>query len=658
MDDVVRNGFRPRAESERGVSRGDAPTPGAPGRLLDTVSAPADLKALSVQELETLCTEVREYIVDVVSQIGGHLGASLGVVELTVALHRVLDLPHDRIVWDTGHQAYVHKVLTGRKAALRGIRQYGGISGFLKRDESPFDTFGAGHASTAISAALGMAAARDLAGVKRKVVAVMGDGAMTGGLAYEALNNAGHSGRDLLVVLNDNGMSISPNVGALSHYLTNIQTNPRLIRWREGGLDAVERLPRVGGQARKLARRLESAIKNALVPGGLFEALGFNYIGPVDGHDLPLLLELLPKVLDRPGPVLLHVLTRKGKGLAAAEADDEGMHGVTPFDKLTGKKIAGGAAVARPGYTAVFGRAMIEAAQEFPKMVAITAAMPSGTGLAQFARELPGRFYDVGIAEAHAVCFAAGLACEGARPVATIYSTFLQRAFDQIVHDVALQHLPVVFAIDRAGLVGADGPTHHGVLDLTYLRCVPGLVLAAPKDGNELRDLLWTALSQTEAPFAIRYPRETVPDGYDPERKPQVLPIGSWEVLEGGADVALLAVGTMVEIARAARGLLAAQGIAATLVNARFVKPLDFELLKRLRHSFAALVTLEENNLPGGFGDAVLEALAASGASREGVSALGLPDGFVTHGGRADLLAQLRLDARGVAERVRTALGR
>ncbi len=420
------------------------------GAILDRVTGPADLKGLTPTELATLCAEIREYIVDVVSQKGGHLGASLGVVELTVALTRVLDLPDDRVVWDTGHQAYVHKVLTGRKTALWGIRQYGGISGFLKRAESPYDTFGAGHASTAISAALGLAAARDLVGAKRKVVAIMGDGAMTGGLAYEALNNAGHSARDLLVILNDNGMSISPNVGALAHYLTNIQTNPSLRRLRKGGLDAVGRLPRVGGTARTLATRLESAIKTALVPGGLFEALGFNYIGPVDGHDLPMLLDLLPKVLDRRGPVLLHVMTLKGKGLPAAEADHEGFHGVAPFDKITGKAIPSDSP-GRPGYTAVFGQAMLEAAAVFPKMVAITAAMPSGTGLNGFKEAFPARFHDVGIAEAHGVCFAAGMACEGARPVATIYSTFLQRAFDQVVHDVALQQVPVVFAIDRAG---------------------------------------------------------------------------------------------------------------------------------------------------------------------------------------------------------------
>ena len=636
MDDVVRD----RSEA---------------GAILDRVSGPADLKRLTPTELTTLCAEIREYIVDVVSQKGGHLGASLGVVELTVALVRILDLPEDRVVWDTGHQAYVHKVLTGRKDALWGIRQYGGISGFLKRAESPYDTFGAGHASTAISAALGLAAARDLVGARRKVVAIMGDGAMTGGLAYEALNNAGHSARDLLVILNDNGMSISPNVGALAHYLTNIQTNPHLRRLRKEGLDAVGRLPRVGGTARSLATRLESAIKTALVPGGLFEALGFNYIGPVDGHDLPMLLDLLPKVLDRRGPVLLHVMTRKGKGLPAAEADHEGFHGVAPFDKVTGKAIAV-ASPGRPGYTTVFGQAMLEAAAAFPKMVAITAAMPSGTGLNAFKQAFPSRFYDVGIAEAHGVCFAAGMACEGARPVAAIYSTFLQRAFDQVVHDVALQQVPVIFAIDRAGVVGADGPTHHGVLDLSYMRCVPGMVVSAPRDGNELRDLLWTALSQDTAPFSIRYPRDTVPEGFDPLRPPKVLPVGSWEVIEEGSDVMFLAVGAMVETATTVGRELLAKGVSAGVVNCRFVKPLDLPTLRHLRKTAKLLVTIEENNLPGGFGEGVLDALSEDGLACAPMLRLGLGDEFVTHGSRAELLAEIGLDAPGILRRVTAAL--
>jgi 1-deoxy-D-xylulose-5-phosphate synthase len=624
--------------------------------ILDRVRSPADLEALTPDELRRLCREIREFIIDVVSQKGGHLGASLGVVELTVALHRVLDLPRDRLVWDTGHQAYVHKVLTGRKDALWGIRQSRGISGFLKRDESEFDSFGAGHASTAISAALGLATARDLHGEDYRVVAIIGDGAMTGGLAYEALNNAGQARSRLLVVLNDNGMSIAPNVGALAHYLTSVTSNPRLKKLRDDMLGLMEKLPALGESARDIAKRLESGLKNVLVPGGLFEALGFNYFGPVDGHDLDNLVDLLPKLLSRKGPVLLHVMTKKGKGLPPAEKDGEGMHGVSPFDKATGKAIAAGAP-SPPSYTKVFGDAMVEAAERFPNLVAITAAMPTGTGLNPFKAKYPERFYDVGIAEAHAVCFAAGLACDGVRPVAAIYSTFLQRAFDQIVHDVALQKLPVVFGLDRAGLVGADGPTHHGVLDLSYLRCVPNLVVAAPKDGNELRDMLWTAMAHDSGPFAFRYPRGSVPKGFDPDREPRTLPLGSWEVLAEGTDVALLAVGTMVGPALQAREILAADGVSAAVVNCRFVKPLDLEVLGRMRRTCRLLLTLEENNLPGGFGAGVLDALDAESLSTDRVIRFGLPDAFVSHGGRDALLQQVGLTAEAMAQVVLNASG-
>lgn len=655
MEEVLRGKSGP-IDKEGADARSDAPPPPAPP-VLPRIDSPADLRPLGRDDLHRLCAEIREYIVDVVSEKGGHLGASLGVVELTVALFRSLDLPNDRVVWDTGHQAYVHKVLTGRREALWSIRQHGGISGFLKREESPYDAFGAGHASTAISAALGMAAARDLKGERRRVVAILGDGALTGGLAYEALNNAGHSGRDILVILNDNGMSIARNVGAVSHYLTGIQTSPRFRRLRDESLEILSRLPAVGEQMREIAHRLETAVKTALVPSGLFESLGFNYIGPVDGHDLDALVDLLPKVLAKTGPVLLHVMTRKGKGLAAAEADDEGFHGVAPFDKVTGKARAAQKSP-RPGYTAVFGRAMLDAAEAFPAMVAITAAMPTGTGLNEFKEKYPERFHDVGIAEAHGVCFAAGLACEGAKPVAAIYSTFLQRAFDQMIHDVSLQHLPVVFAIDRGGLVGADGPTHHGVLDLSYLRCVPGMVVSAPKDGNELRDLLWTALSWNEGPFALRYPRDTVPEGYDPSRPPTVLPVGSWEEIADGEHAAILAVGPMTASARSARRILEESGVRATVINCRFVKPMDVAMLERLRARFPVLVTLEENSLVGGFGSAVMEELDARSLSRDGVVRIGLPDGYVSHGTREELLAEVGLDGASVARAVLAALGR
>ncbi len=655
MEDAIRGDLPsiPAAGADGAASRVE-PAADTGAAVLERIDSPADLKALDTAELVRLCDEIRAFIVDVVSQKGGHLGASLGLVETTVALHRVLDLPEDRVVWDTGHQAYVHKVLTGRRDALWSIRQYGGISGFLKREESPYDAFGAGHASTAISAALGMATARDLSGGRRKVVAVLGDGAMTGGLAYEAMNNAGQSGRDLLVVLNDNGMSIAPNVGALASYLTNVVTNPRLKRLRDEMLHLVRRLPKMGEQVGDIAERLESGLRNAIVPGGLFDALGFKYVGPVDGHDLPHLLDLLPRVLAWKGPVLLHVLTKKGKGLPPAEADDESFHGVAPFDKVTGLALPS-APAATPAYTKVFGQAMLEAAERFPDMVAITAAMPTGTGLNPFKAAHPDRFFDVGIAEAHAVCFAAGLACDGVRPVVAVYSTFLQRAFDQIVHDVSLQKLPVVFALDRGGLVGADGPTHHGVLDLAYLRCVPGLVVAAPKDGNELRDLLWTALEHRDGPFAFRFPRDNAPAGFDPARAPRVLPIGSWERVEPGDGAAILAVGTMVETARAARAAMASDGPAPAVVNCRFVKPLDRDLLRRLRAEFRTLVTVEEGNLPGGFGDGVAAALEQDGLTREGLVRLGLPDGYVTHGGRERLLEDVGLTPAGIAAAIRRA---
>jgi 1-deoxy-D-xylulose-5-phosphate synthase len=627
------------------------PQPEVMERVLPRVETPDDLKPLTREQLHKLCNEIRAHIIDVVSHKGGHLGSSLGVVELTVALHAILDMPRDRLVWDVGHQAYVHKVLTGRRDSLWSIRQHQGISGFLKRSESPYDSFGAGHASTAISGALGLAAARDLAGGNYNVAAVIGDGAMTGGLAYEALNNAGQSRRKLLVVLNDNGMSIAPNVGAIANYLADVTSNPRIRKLRDESLNILEKLPALGEQVGEMAKRLEKAVKAFLLPGELFEALGFSYVGPIDGHDLDHMLDLLPKLLGRERPVLLHVVTKKGKGLAPAEADTESFHGVTPFNKVTGKALAAaGEESAPPAYTKVFGRSMIEAAETFPQMVAITAAMTTGTGLQEFKEKYPTRFFDVGIAEAHAVCFAAGLACDGARPVVAIYSTFLQRAIDQIVHDVALQKLPVVFAMDRGGLVGEDGPTHHGILDLTYLRCIPGMVVAAPKDGNEMRDLLWTALQQSDGPFAFRYPRGNVPDGFDPHRLPQLLNIGSWEILEEGGDVAFLAVGSMVGAALGARDILAAQGVSATVVNSRFIKPMDREMLRELRSSFRVLITAEENSLIGGFGDGVLEALNEDGLDLNGVLRSGLPDEFVTHGSQRMLLEEVGLTPARLAE--------
>jgi 1-deoxy-D-xylulose-5-phosphate synthase len=627
-----------------------------PPRILSGIESPADLKQLSRAQLGQLCQEIRDHIIAVISRTGGHLGASLGVVELTVALEMVLDLPQDRLVWDVGHQAYVHKVLTGRREQLPSIRQLGGISGFLKRQESRFDAFGAGHASTAISAALGMAAARDLGDEDHRVVAVIGDGAMTGGLAYEAMNNAGLSGRKLMVVLNDNGMSIAPNVGALAQHLTSIRTNPLIRRLREDTLNLVERLPALGEPMGELAKRIEGAVKSAITEGGLFEALGFKYIGPVDGHDLDQLLELLPKLVDREQPVLLHVLTEKGRGLPRIDKKKESFHAVVPFDLTTGADLSKGPKPETPSYTQVFADAMIDSAEEYSELVAITAAMTSGTGLGEFKKRFPERFFDVGIAEAHAVCFAAGLACDGARPVVAVYSTFLQRAYDQICHDVALQGLPVIFALDRGGLVGSDGPTHHGLLDLSFLRSIPGITLAAPRDGNELRDMLWTALHQTDGPFAFRYPRGAVPAGFDPARPLSVLPIGKWEMLEPGEDITFLAVGAMVQQALDARTLLAERGISASVVNCRFVNPLDRQMLSELRKQFPVMITLEDNVLAGGFGSAVLESLSTAGLSLDGVVRRGLPAEFVTQGTREQLLELVGLTPAQIADTARQAL--
>ena len=595
------------------------------GPVLPGIKSPADLKALSRDELQQLCGEIREFLIGVESLDREHLAAGLGVVELSVALESVLDLPEDRIVWDTGHQTCVHKLLTGRRALFGSMRQRGGIAAFLDRRESAYDTFGAGHASTGISAALGMAAARDLTEENYRVVAVVGDGAMTGGLAYEAMNNAGRAKRPMLVVLNDNVTSLGPHMGAIAHHFTGIRTHPHIKRLRDEALHLIQRLPALGESMGELAKRLESAVKNVLVPGGLFEALGFTYIGPVDGHDLGNLLDLLPRVIDREAPVLLHVLTQQGKGLPAQVAT------------LASTKVS------QPTYAEVYGQAMLEAADAFPNMVAITTGRPTSTGLIRFAERYPDRLFNVGKAEAHGVCYAAGLACDGMRPVAAFSSSFLQRAFDQVVHDVATQGLPVVFAIDRAGLVGANGPTHHGMLDLSYLRCVPGMTVAAPRDGNELRDLLWTALSRKAAPFALRFPAETVPEGFDVRRPPRVLRVGSWELLADGKAVAFLAVGSMVQRAMRARELLAQRGVSAAVVNCRFVKPLDLPLLRQLRERFPILVTAEENSLIGGFGAGVLESLDEEHLSLGGVVRCGVPDRFVSHGTRDQLLEDVGL---------------
>jgi 1-deoxy-D-xylulose-5-phosphate synthase len=616
--------------------------------LLSSIEDPHDLKPLSLSQLEELCREIRDYFVEVITGVGGHFAPSLGVVELTVALHFVFDTPRDKLIWDVGHQGYVHKILTGRREALKTIRQYKGISGFLKRTESKYDTFGAGHASTSISAALGIAQARDLAGDDYKVVAVIGDGALTGGLAYEALNNAGALGTDILVILNDNEMSISPNVGAISRYLTEITTDPLYNRIKDEIWGLTEHMPFGKKRLRRFVRSVEEALKGLLVPGLFFEQLGFRYFGPINGHELRELVPVLRRLRTLRGPRLLHIRTVKGKGVDYAEQDSVKFHAVSPPSKPAGDSLA---KPKLPSYNNVFAQALVDLAKRDERIVAITAAMAEGTGLVAFQKEFPDRFYDVGIAEAHAVTFAAGLAVEGYRPCAAIYSTFLQRAFDQVIHDVALQHLPVVFALDRAGLCGADGPTHHGAFDLSYLTLIPEIVVAAPKDGNELRNLLYTAFSQEEHPFAIRYPKDTCV-ALSEEAIYRKLPIGSWEQLESGEDAVLLAVGTMVPGALKARGLLERQGIRAGVVNCRFVKPLDTEMLRQLAERVPLIVTIEENALRGGFGTYVAEHLHKEEISFGRIVHLGLPDSFVEHGSRGILLDVVGLSPEKIAEAV------
>jgi 1-deoxy-D-xylulose-5-phosphate synthase len=624
--------------------------PNAPN-LLSGIDSPADLKRLSVDELIALSGELRTFVWDTITQVGGHLSASLGVVELTVALHYLYDAPRDRIVWDVGHQSYIHKVLTGRRDLLPTIRQMGGISGFCKRSESPYDAFGAGHASTAISAALGMATARDLGGEDYHVVAVVGDGGMTGGLAYEGLNNAGAAGRRLVVILNDNKMSISPNVGAISRYLTKIISSPHFNRTKADVWRLSEHFPKTN-VFRNMVRRIEESLKGLLVPGLLFEDLGFRYLGPIDGHDLRELIPVLERVKTMDGPILLHVLTTKGKGVALAEHDPLKYHGVKGFVRGNGKIEP---PAPKPTYTDVFGHLIPRLVAEDGRIVAVTAAMSEGTGLVRMAELQPSHLFDVGIAEAHAITFCAGLATAGRRPVAAIYSTFLQRAYDQIVHDVALQHLPVVFCIDRAGLVGEDGPTHHGCFDLSYLSCIPEMTIAAPKDAREMCDLIHTALAQHDGPFAIRYPRDTIPDGItldEIETMPlNPIPIGSWERLRPGSDTVLLAVGSMVPVAMQCAERLERPGDSVGVVNCRFVKPLDEGMLRSILDGAARVVTLEEGSVWGGFGSHVARRCEEWG-SRARVLSIGLPDAFVEHGKRAVLLDRAGLSADRVRSRI------
>jgi 1-deoxy-D-xylulose-5-phosphate synthase len=614
--------------------------------VLERIESPATLRTLSRAELRVLAGEIRERLIDVCSRTGGHIGAGLGVVELSIALHAVFDTPADLLVWDVGHQGYPHKVLTGRNARMETLRQEHGLSGFLKRSESEYDTFGAGHAATAISAALGMAAGRDLRGGTCKVVAVVGDGALTSGLAYEGLNNAGHSGRDITVVLNDNAMSIAPNVGAISKYLTSIQRNPLYNRIRARIGEAVEGRPALN----TLVRKWEESVKSFLTPGVLFEELGFRYFGPIDGHDLDALIDTLAAVRSMHGPHLVHVLTQKGRGFPAGE-NVEKWHALPPgHDPATGKPIK--ASTANPAYTAAFGKGLTELMALREDVVAITAAMPSGTGTSALARAFPARFFDVGIAEAHAVTFAAGLATQGIRPVVAIYSTFLQRAYDSIVHDVAIQSLPVIFCLDRAGLVGEDGETHMGLYDIAYLLAVPNVTVTAPRDSAELLGLLRTAADHAGGPFSIRYPRDATPDLAPAISDIPAVPYGTWEVLRRGTEVAILAVGTMVRPSIAAAETLAGEGFDLTVVNCRFLKPIDELTLSALVADHRHLLVVEEGTLVNGFG-AYLSTLVAGLDPAVRVSAHGVPDRIIPAAPRARQLAAVGLDAAGIAERVR-----
>ena len=617
-------------------------------KLLDTIDSPADVKALTEEQLVQLAGEIRQLIIEVTSKNGGHLAPNLGVVELSLALHKVFSTPKDKIVYDVGHQAYIHKIVTGRRDMFHTLRQYGGLSGFPKRSESEHDAFGVGHSSTSISAALGMAVARDVKGEDYDVVAVIGDGSMTGGMAFEALNNVGDLRKRMIVVLNDNEMSISKNVGAMSEYLYQLRTGETYNRIKhdlEGWLGNVD----FGGDVLKVLRRIKGSVKNLMLPTCIFEELGFTYLGPIDGHDIHSLIEVMEAAKSMNEPVLVHVITKKGKGYAPAEESPNKFHGTGPFEVETGKKIANPNAPIT--YTEVFGNTVIELAKEDENIVAITAAMPDGTGLTPFSKEFPKRFFDVGIAEQHAVTAAAGMAAAGLNPVVAIYSTFMQRAYDSVMHDICMQNLHVSLCLDRAGLVGDDGFTHHGVFDYAYLRSMPNMTVMAPKDEDELRHMLKTAVGMN-GPVAVRYPRGSGV-GVELSDSLEALPIGKAEVLREGSDVCLWAIGTMVESAEKLTEKLAEQGINAGVVNMRFAKPIDKELLLAHAEKYKMIVTLEEGCLKGGVGSAVLEALNDAqllGACK--VLNFGIPDEFILHGDKQRLFQDIGLDVETMASKI------
>ncbi len=615
--------------------------------ILDRVKSPADLKGLSRDELRALSADMRAFLIDNCSRTGGHIGAGLGVVELTVALHAVLDTPADQLVWDVGHQGYPHKLLTGRREDFKTLRQEDGMSGFLKRSESPYDTFGAGHAATAVSAAYGMAVGRDLQGENFKVAAILGDGALSCGLAYEGLNNAGSSDRDIIIILNDNEMSIAPNVGAMHKYLVSVQRNPLYNRVRSAVGDLVDSAP---GPIGSLVRKWEESVKSFLTPGVLFEELGFRYFGPIDGHDIDALMDTLTAVRDLKTPRLVHVITQKGKGFPAGEHTEK-WHALPPgHDPATGKQLK--ASTANPAWTAVFGQGLADLMKEKPEVAAITAAMPSGTGIGTVAKAHPARTFDVGIAEGHAVTFAAGLATRGVKPVVAIYSTFLQRAYDNVIHDCAIQHLPVVFAMDRAGFVGEDGETHMGLYDIAYMLTIPGMTVTAPKDSTEMLALLRTGVEQNDGPFSLRYPRDASPDTAPPIAEIPAVPHGTWEVVRTGSEFAILAVGTMVKQSLDAAKALADEGLNVTVVNCRYLKPYDALTLSALLADHKQLLVVEEGTVVNGFGAYMAQVVSKIDPSVR-VTAHGIPDRFIYAASRQRQMAMCGLDAAGIADKVR-----
>jgi 1-deoxy-D-xylulose-5-phosphate synthase len=627
-------------------------------KWLDQINSPEDLKKIPIENLGELAEEIREKIITVVSKNGGHLAPNLGAVELTLALHYVFNSPKDKILWDVGHQCYTHKLLTGRRDRFESLRKHEGISGFPKKSESEHDVFNVGHASTSISAALGMACARDQKKEDFFVVVVVGDGALTGGLSFEGLNNSGALGKNLIVILNDNKMSISKNVGGMSKYLTDLLTDEKYNKLKAEVWELVGRFKR-RDKIRAAVVKVEESIKGFLVPGILFEKLGFRYFGPLDGHDIAGLIKTLEHLKTLNGSLLLHILTKKGKGYKFAEEDAPRFHGIGAFDKVTGNSNG---QAGKTTYTDIFGSTMVKLAQNDEKIVTITAAMTLGTGLVEFARLFPERFYDVGIAEQHGATFACGLASQGLKPIFAVYSTFLQRGFDQVIHDIALQNLPVILAIDRAGLVGEDGPTHHGTFDLSYLRQIPNCVVMAPKDGNELKNMLYTAVKWQNGPVAIRYPRGPIPDdptcGEPVESKDDFTQIemGSWERLKEGKDLAILAIGSMVNPTLEASEQLGKDGINVGVVNVRFVKPLDEGMLLSILKEFDKIITVEENALLGGFGSAILEFAEAHAINNVLIKRMGIPDKFIEHGLRKKLLSILGLDKDGITQMVRNVL--